>query len=59
MECNGIMKKYIRVSKNESEKSVESDGRKDYKGKCSQWANDMGRMSNRLKRKDKSEKRKE
>ena len=28
--------------------------RSNYKGKCSQWADDMGRMSNRRKRKDKS-----
>ena len=30
-----------------------------YKGKCSQQANDMGNMSNCVKRNDKSEKRKE
>ena len=30
-----------------------------YEGKCSQQADDMGRMSNRRKRKDTSEKRKE
>ena len=28
MEYNGIMKKYTRVSENESEKSMKSDGRK-------------------------------
>ena len=30
----------------------------DYEDKCSQWANDMGWMSNREKRKDKSEEKK-
>ena len=28
----------------------------DYEDKCSQWANDMGRMSNRKTRKDESKK---
>ena len=31
----------------------------DYKNKCSQWADDMGGMSNHEKGKDKSKKRKE
>ena len=31
----------------------------DYEGKCSQWADDMGKMSNHIKRNDKSKKRKE
>ena len=31
----------------------------DYEDKCSQWADDVERMSNHTKRKDKSKKRKE
>ena len=31
----------------------------DYEDKCSQWADNVGGMSNRGKRKDKSEKRKD
>ena len=30
----------------------------DYEDKCGQWADDMGRMSNRKKRKDKSKEKK-
>ena len=45
------MKKYIRVSRNESEKSKEADEGSDYEDKCGQQADDMGGMSNREKRK--------
>ena len=58
MECDGIAKKYIRVGKNESEKSDEADGRKRLRRQVSQRADDVEWMSNREKRKDKS-KRKE
>ena len=51
MECDGIVKKYIRVSKNESEKSMESDRRKRLQRQVSQRADDVGWMSNREKRK--------
>ena len=51
VECNGIAKKYIRVSKNESKKSEETDGRKQLRRQVSQRADDVGWMSNREKRK--------
>ena len=57
MECDGIAKKHIRVSVNESKKSEEADGRKRLRRQVSQWADDVGWMSNREKRKDKSERK--
>ena len=57
VECDGIAKKYICVSKNESKKSEEADGRKQLRRQVSQWADDVEWMSNREKRKDKSKKK--
>ena len=51
MECDGIAKKHIRVSTNESKKSEEADGRKRLRRQVSQRADDVGWMSNREKRK--------
>ena len=51
MECDGIAKKYIRVSRNESKKSEEADGRKRLRRQVSQRAEDVEWMSNRRKRK--------
>ena len=58
MECDGIAKKHVRVSMNESKKSKEADGGKRLRRQVSQRADDVGWMSNREKRKDRS-KRKE
>ena len=57
MECDGITKKYIRVSRNESKKSEEADGRKRLQRQVSQRADDVGWMSNREKGKDESKRR--
>ena len=51
MECDGITKKYIQVSKNESKKSKEVDGSKQLQRQMSQRADDVGWMSNCEKRK--------
>ena len=48
MECDGIAKKYIQLSQRSPRKQMEGS---DYEGKCSQRADDVGRMSNHGKRK--------
>ena len=59
VECNGIAKKYMQVSENESEKSEEADGRKRLRRQVSQRADDVRGMTNSDKRKLTPKKRKE
>ena len=54
MECDGIAKKYIQVSKNDKEKSDSIDERKQLQRQMSQQANDMIGMSNCRKRNNES-----
>ena len=54
MELQRSTHELARVSQRSPRKRMEGS---DYEDKCSQWADDVGRVSNRKKRKDKSKRK--